>query len=1397
MAKSRSNWHEITPSRFPWEREALDFVRGQFPGHEPYRAWTNFEFIAHDGTVNEIDLLAVTPMGFFLVEIKSRPGAITGDTSHWTWKGSDGRLVTDDNPLLLAERKAKRLAGLLRAQKAFKKTRCPFVEAIVFCSAPDQSLHLTGTASSRVFLRDRPQSEDLPARDGIMAALINRRGAGLKQGVPGVSRPEGRAIARALDQAGIRPSQRARRVADYQLKQVIQEGPNNTYQDWEAEHTTQKVSRRIRIYTVARACSEEERDLIRKAAEREYRILERLHHEAILAAEYFTQHDLGPAIVFRDPPDSMRLDHYLAERHEKVGLDTRLHLLRQLAEVVKFAHGKGVIHRALCPQSVLVTDCDAPRPSIQVLNWQTGRELRRSTTGAGGTATLHPDQLVEDLSLLYMAPEALTDPGAPGEHVDVFSLGAVAFHLFAGRPPASSLYELTEVLDANGGLDIAAALDGAGPQLVDMIRTATCPDVSMRCETVEEFLLYLEEVEDELTTPEEDVVTNPLDAGKGDRLPGGYTVVRRLGKGGSALVLLVERDGKESVLKLANCPEHNDRIKDEYALLGKLRHQYVAEVHESLMAGGLAGFTMQRAGEMTLARRLSEDGRLGLELLQRFGEDLLDVLNFMEREGFFHRDIKPDNLGVGAVTKGGPLHLILFDFSLANTSLDSVNAGTPPYLDPFVKKRKPPRWDLYAERFAAAMTLYEMTTGTHPVWGDGRSDPAFTEGEASLHPELFEASMRERMTEFFSKAFARDFKERHDNAEQMLWAWRQIFKDVGKPAATTHHDEFDLDAAVAAATEATPLLDFNLSTRALNALDRIGVFNVGELLRVPLRRVYRLRGVGSKTRKEIGAIVARLHERFPGVQIGDLPDPDQAPPSPEFASVDMLAREAGSVGSGTAGSTQEMLQAFLGIAPHEDLSYWPTQTDVAQAFGWNQSRFWQALKDARERWRRMPSVTQLRLDIRTILDRVGGVISAADLAAAVLAARGSVNEDPVRGRLAAAVVRVAVEAERGNLDRAFDDRRNGDKVVIFTQPELADYALRLGRTADRLAARDPLAAPARAAEDLRAVGLPEGREPIPQDRDLLRLAVYTSDNAALSSRMEVYPREMPAVRALRLAQGALSIARELSVKEVHQRVSGRYPEAEKLPDRPELDSLLEEVGLDLAWEQSAAGGRGAYRFRHADWLTLTSSGSSSAALTGQGGPAALVSPEEVDARLFERKLRRAEQDGAFLVLSCRPKKMQQALQALQARFDIEYRNLDSVTISAIRKVAESVGADWHVVLNADAASRDSRDWQNLVRLVGRALPNVEQQLADSPKTILLAWPGLLARYDQLSLLERLRDSIGTRSVKLPGLWLLIPGNGQARPTVAGKPVPLLDSGQYTKIPSQWIAEHAAEGISAH
>ena len=77
-------WNIITPSQYEHERRGLDFVRAGLPDHDPYRAWSNFEFQTNDGAIYEVDLLVLTKQGFFLVEIKSWPGRVRGDAGTWT-----------------------------------------------------------------------------------------------------------------------------------------------------------------------------------------------------------------------------------------------------------------------------------------------------------------------------------------------------------------------------------------------------------------------------------------------------------------------------------------------------------------------------------------------------------------------------------------------------------------------------------------------------------------------------------------------------------------------------------------------------------------------------------------------------------------------------------------------------------------------------------------------------------------------------------------------------------------------------------------------------------------------------------------------------------------------------------------------------------------------------------------------------------------------------------------------------------------------------------------------------------------------------------------------------------------------------------------------------------------
>ena len=419
-------WITVAESQFAWERDALEYVRQWFPQREPYRAWANFEFIADDGSINEVDLLLLTPMGMFLIEIKSRPGSLRGDAGTWTWHPPGGKLITDDNPLLLANQKAKKLKSLLQSQKIAKTKggRLPFVEALVFCSAPDLELQLQGTARYRVCPRDGT-NDDGTDRAGIIAAVSSRNCPGLDPNPKGRGdRETAKLITQAMSQAGIRPSQRHRKVSDYELKQLLGEGKELSgrpaFQDWMATHVQMdQAKRRVRLYLVRTSASDEDRSTIQRAALREAQILETLQHPGILRVYGFTEHELGPALIFEHDPLSMRLDHFLVQRGDKLTSEQRLDLLRQVAEVVRFAHEKKVVHRGLSPQSILVTGISSKRPRIKVFNWHVGYRAASSSTGVSReiTATSHVDRLVEDISTAYMAPEALSDGGPHQESI--------------------------------------------------------------------------------------------------------------------------------------------------------------------------------------------------------------------------------------------------------------------------------------------------------------------------------------------------------------------------------------------------------------------------------------------------------------------------------------------------------------------------------------------------------------------------------------------------------------------------------------------------------------------------------------------------------------------------------------------------------------------------------------------------------------------------------------------------------------------------------------------------------------------------------------------------------------------------------------------------------------------
>jgi len=1410
MPEPEKNWKTVTRSQFPWEQEALDFIYEQFPAQDNYRAWANFEFIADDGSVNEVDLLVAGPEGIFLVEIKSKPGDLSGDTRDWTWD-HEGRRKTDENPVLLTNRKCKRLKSLLSRQKSFKKEGMPFIEPLVFVSHPGVISHLSGNAEHYVCLRDTP------TRPGIMAAIRRRECPGLRQfDQQVVNRPRIAALAQAMEQAGIRPSQKSRRVGDFVLEELLFDSPLGIYQDWKARHVTLESTRRVaRIYLVSRQATPLDREIIHNAAVREFEILERLDHPGILKADPPTDCEYGPVLFLREPPNSILLDQFLSQEGTTLPVHVRLDILRQIGEIIAYAHGRKIIHRSLSPQSILVWRDPTKRPLVQILNWQTGARLSTGDSGFTVTQmskTLHAGQLIEDTSQVFIAPEALSGNADGGTEIDSFSLGALTYLLFTGKPPATNVTELQQKLrdSLSGGLNISEAMDGAVDSLVEIVRTTANGTPSDRA-SVEDFLLALDMIEDELTSPDESAVVNPLESKKGDELIGGYRVEGRLGSGSVSVVFLVDLQGKKQVLKVARSPEYNQRIKAEFetlrAVQEKVRSRIVVAPYDLLEFGDLLAFTMEPAGEKTMARFLREEGPLDLTYLQRFGDDLIRTIRDLDDAGgITHRDIKPENMGLRSLGKK-QYQLCLFDFSLSNASPDDIKVGTLAYMDPFIAERKVKRWDISSECFSAAMALHEMTTGVLPTWGgDGKSDPASVKSEVNILPERFDPDLRDRFTAFYRKALSRDFRDRFDNPGEMLKTWNDIFANVDerKKTTTTHPESDDDDASEVFelpqhVTPATQLVLLGLSTRLLNTLDRLSLITIADLLGYPLRKILRLRGVGNKTRKELGELVRLLRGRLPDVEL----DPAKAieaaakgeDPAPDaFASVDLIAKQVAIIGRGKeGGAEQTLLQAFLGWNRPDDQNptEWPSQSDLAPRLDVTRQRIGQVVAEGRERWKRFPSITALRDTIYELLCSQGGVLTHDELVANILSARGSAFDEPKRTQLASVATRAAMETERGLQASRFLEYRNGNKIFIAVSPELKSYAVDLGLVADQLAGQEPIPSPASVLEALRRVKAPALPADVtaPADQRLCQIAVSASGTAALSSRMEIYGVGLAPERALMIAQNAL-FGGILTVEEIQSRVAARLPRAKPLPGRPHLDNLIDSLGLELKWKPAAASGKGAYEMTGVAGDSIAASESLTSRMVTRISPAAVpgvVPPEIAEAQAIEDKLKYAADNGAYLAISVPPGFEAKARIELERRFPVEVCDLDSAFITSMRQQATAAGADWSVVIQADAAAPDSADWKNLQMLVERCIPDITGQLRSPDHTKLLIHPGLLARYDRIEVLANLAADVG-RSDGIYGLWVLVPADDRAaRPSLNHRPIPLSSEAQHVRLNSAWLA----------
>ena len=178
----------------------------------------------------------------------------------------------------------------------------------------------------------------------------------------------------------------------------------------------------------------------------------------------------------------------------RIPLDTRLHLLVDVAQAVSAAHGVGVLHKDLRPANVLITARNGSGWQIKLADFGSkslSSPSRLHSIGVADPGFTHSSSgqnLPLSGTLMYLAPEVLAGE-SPSTGADVYALGVMLYQLIVGdfRRPLAPGWE-SEVNDELLREDIAAAACGDPAR-----RLSRAADLSERLLTLDQRRLQRDE----------------------------------------------------------------------------------------------------------------------------------------------------------------------------------------------------------------------------------------------------------------------------------------------------------------------------------------------------------------------------------------------------------------------------------------------------------------------------------------------------------------------------------------------------------------------------------------------------------------------------------------------------------------------------------------------------------------------------------------------------------------------------------------------------------------------------------------------------------------------------------------------------------------------------------------
>ena len=293
----------------------------------------------------------------------------------------------------------------------------------------------------------------------------------------------------------------------------------------------------------------------------------------------------------------------------------------------------------------------------------------------------------------------------------------------------------------------------------------------------------------------------------GDQI-GDYRIVDSIGAGGSGRVYRVRHEitGRIEAMKVL-LPDQSeedelcDRFLREVRIHARLVHPNIASLVTAFWTDRRLMMVMEYVEGESLDRLLSRE-RLPLPQALRYASQALAGLSYAHAHGVTHRDVKPENLLIGAEKV-----LKVTDFGLARTAKDIRLTKTGALMGSlyYVSPEQLRGFHLADERsdiYSMGAVLYEMVTGRRPFLGaeafelmmahDKLQPPTPAKLDAAIPPPLSKAIM---------KALQKDPRDRFASADEFRHAIEAVLASLPQEAEVTSGNDRKGDPTVAVQTQ--------------------------------------------------------------------------------------------------------------------------------------------------------------------------------------------------------------------------------------------------------------------------------------------------------------------------------------------------------------------------------------------------------------------------------------------------------------------------------------------------------------------------------------------------------------------------------------------------------------------